>query len=85
MSPDSFKHDEETFQVPTTLPPHGVTLLQLAPVLDPPVVEPAVVLEPAVLAEPPVLLPAVPPPVTCELQPTPTAKATPTDTPKKPR
>jgi hypothetical protein len=37
MSPDSFRHEEATFQVPTTEPPQGVKGLQLG---APPIPEP---------------------------------------------
>jgi hypothetical protein len=34
-SPDRLRHDDVTFQVPTTSPPHGVAVGQLLPVLPP--------------------------------------------------
>ena len=54
MSPDNARHDDVTFQVPTTLPPQGVTLEQVAP---PPPLPPELELPPD--PDPP---PAVTPP-----------------------
>jgi hypothetical protein len=63
MSPDNFRQDDVTFQVPTTLPPQGDTLVQFSepPELPPVLMEPPLlVVEPPVLVEPPV---AVEPPL----------------------
>src|SRR5690242_4767083 len=74
MSPDKVRHEDVTFQVPTTLPPQGETLGQLMPLppvlVDPPVlVEPPVLVAPPVLVEPPVLVPPPVPPVVGPEQP----------------
>src|SRR6188508_3293962 len=56
MSPDSFRQEDLTFQVPTTLPPQGDTLLQLVP--EPiPELPPAPELLPPVLVVPPAPVP----------------------------
>jgi len=90
MSPDNFMHEEVTFQDPTTLPPHAVTLVQLAvevPALPLPLPpgRPPVLLAPP--WELPALLlaePAVPSGSLVTLQPAPTASAPTTNTPKNP-
>jgi hypothetical protein len=56
MSPDSFRHEDATFQEPTTEPPHGVKGLQLGapPMPEPlcPVIEPDWPLPPLAVAPP---------------------------------
>jgi hypothetical protein len=59
--PVTLRHDDITAQVPTTLPPQGVTLEQDPPVAPPP--ELPAVLPPAPLLEVPAAPPAPPPPV----------------------
>jgi len=77
-SPVTFRHDDVTVQVPTTLPPQGVTLSQdaLPPPLPelPPVSTPPELLELPPVSTPPELLelPPVPtPPPPLELPPVP--------------
>jgi len=53
MSPDIVRHEEVTFQVPTTLPPQGDTLEQAAGWLPPPLPFPP--FEPPPLLAPPLL------------------------------
>ena len=53
MSPDNCRHEEVTFQVPTTLPPQGVTLEQAAGWLPPLPGDPPFPLELPPLAAPP--------------------------------
>jgi hypothetical protein len=63
MSPDNFRHEDVTFQVPTTLPPHAATLVQFSEPPEPPepplpelasgLAEPPVPLEPALALPPP--------------------------------
>src|SRR6187399_2354011 len=94
MSPDSFRHEDATFQVPTTLPPQAETFGQLIALLDPaPPPAPVAPLEPDV---PPLGLPPLPlpPPVPrppepstwppVSVQPVPAAAAASVNAPKSP-
>jgi hypothetical protein len=92
MGPDNFRHEDVTFQVPTTSPPQGDTFVQLSappePALPPVLVEPPVLVLPPVRVEPPVpaLPPVVEPPVDVAppeplLQPVPAAVAASDNTP----
>jgi hypothetical protein len=94
MLPVRLRHDDETFHVPTTLPPQGDTLLQAGP---PPVpVVPPVAAAPPVPSAPPMPTPPVlvappfevAPPVPVPesvLQPGPTAPAANAKAPTRPK
>jgi len=69
MSPDSARHDDVTFQVPTTEPPHAVTPGQLG--TDPPLP----VVAPVGVAPPEPVVPPVPPDWPVELLQPPPAMA----------
>src|SRR6188768_865804 len=83
MSPDIFRHDDVTFQAPTTLPPHGVTLVQLAVGPPPPPLgRPPVLLAPPLELPPVEAVPAPPGESSLMLQAVPAASAASTKTPK---